>query len=60
MFAVANLNSQLVYAPDFIWITVPIEYNNNSSQTPRAERIDVRGGGLWGEGAAAPQFDQKH
>ena len=33
MFAVINLNSQLVYAPYFIDITVPIEYDNNSSQT---------------------------
>ena len=31
MFAVINLNSQLVYAPDFIEIIVPIEYDNNSS-----------------------------
>ena len=37
MFAVINLNSQLVYAPDFIYIIVLIEYDNNSSQIPRAK-----------------------
>ena len=34
MSAVINLNSQLVYAPDFIEIIVPIECDNNSSQIP--------------------------
>ena len=33
MFAVINLNLQLVYATYFIDIIVPIEYDNNSSQT---------------------------
>ena len=37
MFAVTNLNSQLVYAPYSIEIIVPIEYDNNSSQIPIAK-----------------------
>ena len=36
-----NLNSQLVYAPDCIWIIVPTEYDNNSSQIARAKRLST-------------------
>ena len=39
MFALINLNSQLVYAPDFIEIFVPIEYDNNSSQFPMSKPL---------------------
>ena len=37
--AALNLNSQLLYAPDFIYISVPIEYDNHSSQIRKAERL---------------------
>ena len=37
MFAVINPNSQLVFASHFIEIIVPIEYDKNSSQIPRAK-----------------------
>ena len=36
MFA---FNSQLAYAPDFIEIIVPIEYDNNSPQIPIAKCV---------------------
>ena len=39
MFAVINLNSQLVYAPDFFEKIVPIAYDNNCSQIQMAKYL---------------------
>ena len=41
MLVVINLISQLVYAPDFTEIIVPMEQDNNCSQIPMAKFIST-------------------